>query len=66
VISARLDTAGVGSVAPNIAGTEGAANALTTSYSIYTECFDTNPVTGLPFTASDFTTPTFMGPQVAA
>lgn len=66
VISARLDTAGAGSVAPNIAGTEGAASALTTSYSMYTECFDDNPVTSMPFAPSDFTTSTFMGPQVAS
>ena len=64
VISARIDTAGAGSVAPNIGGTEGTASALTTSYSMYTECFALNPVTGQPFEPGDFTTTTFMGPEV--
>lgn len=64
VISARLDTAGEGSVAPNIGGNVGADFALTTSYSMYTECFATNPVTGQPFMPGDFTTTTFMGPEV--
>lgn len=65
VISARLDSAGSGSVAGDIGGTVASGQALTTSYSMYLQPYDTNPATGEPFASTDFAT-VFFGPKQTA
>jgi hypothetical protein len=65
VICAKLDSAGSGSVAPDIGGHVGASSALTTNYEMSTQPYLLNPVTGLPFQPSDFTS-TFLGPKRTA
>jgi len=43
---AEIDTAGARTIAAQIGATQGAAQALTTSYLIYSTQFDVNPITG--------------------
>jgi hypothetical protein len=63
VMDAKLDSAGSRLIAPNIGGNVGTPVALGSNYGMSTQCYVLNPVTGLPFAPSDFTT-TFLGPQV--
>jgi len=65
VISARLDSAGSAGIAPDIGGNIGTTQAITSSYVMYKQAYDVNPVTGLPFTQADFAT-VFFGPKVTA
>lgn len=64
VISARLQTAGSGLIAPNISGHQGNSQALTTSYSMYLQTYDVNPVTGVAFALPGDLATTFAGPEV--
>ena len=64
-IAARLDAAGSGSVAADIGGNVATGQALTTSYSMYCQPYDTNPGTGDAFASTDFAT-VFFGPKQTA
>jgi len=52
-ILAELDQAGSRTIAAQISGTQGAPQALTTSYLIYSTQFDVNPITGNPLLLTD-------------
>ena len=53
MLLAEIDTAGARTIAARIGGTQGAAQALTTSYLIYSTQFDVNPITGNPLLLTD-------------
>lgn len=64
-MDAQLDIAGARQLGSSVGGVVSAGQSLTTAYQIKTFVYDTNPVTGLPFALTDFTTTPF-GPDVAA
>jgi hypothetical protein len=64
-LDANIATAGSRALSSCIDGTSHGASALTTTYHIYTQPYDVNPVTGLPWDVADFATLP-IGPEVTA